>query len=371
MVVAAFVAAATAFVTSCVRVLVRLTQQDISSRMFATATRAVAVATTASAGLSLVLADLVNANVRAIVLGILCGVMGEHAILPLVEKAGKLFTIKTREAAPPSPLLAIEGLTEEHVARLEEEDIRSVHDLAFVPTARLFFPTPYSLQQIANWQDRALLRVYVSPEGVKGLDNKMKILGAIDLRGCVHQLRFSSKSEVYKMAQRETLKSALNLDEGGLEALIDSMIHDEVTLRVRLLWQASVGTEDPAEPEWVKPEATADEPRRAAVSAIVERQVLIPYARFVAGEIGAASFSTESLEFTLVFDADPNIGLPTEIYVPLTYYPDGYLVDAPGCDVNLVLVRGGTIVQVLPRSEGVATVTIRPRASSARRAATA
>lgn len=50
-------------------------------------------------------------------------------------------------------------ITNEEVERFAEEGIRSLPD-AFVPTARLFFNTNRSMQQICDWQDQALLRVY-------------------------------------------------------------------------------------------------------------------------------------------------------------------------------------------------------------------
>jgi hypothetical protein len=53
-----------------------------------------------------------------------------------------------------------------------------------------------------------------------------------------------------------------------------------------------------------------------------------PYARRVAGEPVNMSFDMVSGEFVLVFDAEPDIEAPTEIFVPAVQYPQGYQVIA-------------------------------------------
>jgi hypothetical protein len=244
--IAAAAALVTAFAIAFARIVLRLSSGDVSSRMFAWATRSVALAGVAAVGLFVVLGELMTTTERALLLGVFVGAAGDQAILPLLEKAASLFKLNAVQAASASPLLAIEGMTAEHVERLAEEDIRSVHDLAFVPTARLFFPTPYSLQQICNWQDRALLIVYVGVDGAQALARAMKLLGALDLRACCHALRYGHASA----AQQASLLKALSLDDGGLESLINSMAHDEVTMRVRLYWQSAATNDEPTTSTW-------------------------------------------------------------------------------------------------------------------------
>jgi hypothetical protein len=258
--IAAASALGTAFVVAFARIVLRLSSGDVSSRMFAWATRSVALAGLAAVGLFIVLVDLMTTTQRTLLLGIFVGAAGEHAILPLLEKTGSLFKLQAVPASKDSPLLAIEGMTAEHVERLEEEDIRSVHDLAFVPTARLFFPTPYSLQQICNWQDRALLIVYVGVEGAKALERQMKLLGALDLRACCHALHHGASQDA---AQKAALLKALSLDEGGLDSLIDSMAHDEVTMRVRLYWQSAVTNDEPTVTSWAEDTQDVTAPRES------------------------------------------------------------------------------------------------------------
>src|SRR5262249_48114985 len=135
-----------------------------------------------------------NSVTGALVLGLFVGATGDHAIEFLLDKASKAFSTGAATAHAVSPLLGIEGITDAHVDRLEEEGIVSIHDLAFVPTARLFFWTAYSLQQICNWQDRALLQVYVGKKAADALAEQMHIRGAIDLRAFAHDVVFGCRS---------------------------------------------------------------------------------------------------------------------------------------------------------------------------------
>jgi hypothetical protein len=56
-----------------------------------------------------------------------------------------------------------------------------------------------------------------------------------------------------------------------------------------------------------------------------------PYARREQGEPKSVKFDAGAGVFTLIFDADPKIDAPTEIYVPPAHFPSGVRIDAPGC----------------------------------------
>lgn len=78
------------------------------------------------------------------------------------------------------------------------------------------------------------------------------------------------------------------------------------------------------------------------------------YARRVQGEPKSAKFDAAAGTFTLVFDADPRIDAPTEIYVPTIHFPRGAKVDAPGCK----MVITGQLVELKAETAGPKTVTI-------------
>lgn len=245
-------AIATAFSANLVRIIVRVSSGDVTAKTLAWATRSLVLVIVADVGLFVVLKDVVQSPSSAILLGVFVGATGDHAIQFLLEKGSAVFKVGTPAAVGPSPLLGIEGMTTEHVERLEEEGILSVHDLAFVPTARLFFTTAYSLQQICNWQDAALLLVYVGKDATKVLGDKMQIRGAIDLRAVAHDILFSP-GDAENLKMRDSLQKALNLDDGGLLSLLRSMAHDEVTMRARLYWASAVA------PASLEPQPTSGE----------------------------------------------------------------------------------------------------------------
>lgn len=80
-----------------------------------------------------------------------------------------------------------------------------------------------------------------------------------------------------------------------------------------------------------------------------------PYARRVQGEPKSARFDRAAGTFTLVFDADPAIAAPTEIFVPLCHYPNGARVAAPGCTV---VANGRNIVELRADGGGERTVVL-------------
>jgi len=232
-------AAATAFLANLARIILRISGGDVTTRTFSWAIRSVILVIIADVGLFALLGDAAAGINHALLIGIFVGATGDHAIQFFLDKAAKALNTGPIEAQKASPLLDIESITASHVERLEEEGIVSIHDLAFVPTARLFFATAYSLQQICDWQDRALLLVYVGKRSAQALAEQMNIRGAIDLRAFAHDLLFEpgkpSETDI-----RESLRKALNLEPGGLAAVLESMAHDEVAMRVRYYWGAVI-----------------------------------------------------------------------------------------------------------------------------------
>jgi hypothetical protein len=55
-----------------------------------------------------------------------------------------------------------------------------------------------------------------------------------------------------------------------------------------------------------------------------------PYPRYVQGTPKKIEFKRKAGVFTLVFDADPTVGAPTEIFVPTVQYPGGFRVETSG-----------------------------------------
>jgi hypothetical protein len=81
-----------------------------------------------------------------------------------------------------------------------------------------------------------------------------------------------------------------------------------------------------------------------------------PYARRIAGEPVSVSFDIGSGELVLVFDAEPAIAAPTEIFVPAIQYPQGYQVIASAGEVERR--DADTCVAINCRNSGRVTVRI-------------
>lgn len=247
--VACSVAAATttAFLANLARVMLRISGGDVTTRTFSWAFRSVVLVIIADVGLYALFEKELTGILQTLLLGIFVGATGDHAIQFVLDRAGKIFNPGAGEAQKLSPLLDIDGVTAAHIERLEEEGIVSIHDLAFVPTARLFFSTAYSLQQICDWQDRALLLVYVGKKSADALAEKMNIRGAIDLQAFAHRILFEDDASG-TAAIKTSLGTALQLDAGAIEAMLASMAHDEVVMRIRYYWGGVVSPHHPGPP---------------------------------------------------------------------------------------------------------------------------
>lgn len=169
--------------------MVRLSSYDITARAYTWAVRSIVVVAAATAGLA---AAIAPTELRTmIVLGILTGVTGHHALDLFLDKANDLLGLKKADRQS-SPLLSIDGIVPEHVSRLEEEGIVSIHDLAYAPTARLFFSLPYGLQAVCAWQDDALLRAKLGSERATDLFRYLGIRSAVAFRDLALRERASS-----------------------------------------------------------------------------------------------------------------------------------------------------------------------------------
>jgi hypothetical protein len=238
--VACAAAAGSGFLLHFARILVRLANQDFNARMYSWACRStffVLVATLVSAALAArdSAQGLIQYPHQAVLLGTTIAVFGSSVLELIADKAAGIFGLGAQTPRKPTDLLLIEGLTPEDIERLAEEGVDSLHALAFVPTARLFFSTNHSLQRLVDWQDQALLHVYVGSTRAQALKEKMLHRGAIDLWGTVHGMGGAAEDP-----RRASLAQALGMDAGQLAAFVETIRQDQVTRRLHAHWSASV-----------------------------------------------------------------------------------------------------------------------------------
>lgn len=244
------VTAAAGFAINSARLLVRIASLDYNSRMFTCATRSVVLAVIADVGLFAVLREVAGTLTGAILLGLFAAALGDHAIDLMVEKISAVFGVKVPKKGD-SPLLAIGGVTLEDVERFEDEGVLSLHDLAFTPTARLFFNTTHSLQRIVDWQDQALLHVYFGAERARRIWESLTIRGVIDVQGLCEKIQTDEARSAKQPADSGEPKGETNLLEevkaalqvGSVEAAREALATiewDEPTMRLRIHFRSCV-----------------------------------------------------------------------------------------------------------------------------------
>lgn len=174
--------ATTSYMLSIGRILVRIAGNDATTRTFADAARSYGLCVV-SAGLLACLTvsstDPKSAQ-ASIAMGIAVGLLGDRAFLAVSNRAAALLGTEVETVDPGTGLRTIEGIGPEDAQRLKEENITSVHALAFAPPPRLFFNTSQHLQRICDWQDQALLHVAFGETRAKALREHFQVRGAID-----------------------------------------------------------------------------------------------------------------------------------------------------------------------------------------------
>ncbi len=164
------------------RLLVRIANNDATPRTLATAGRSFALCVVSAgllACLTLSSSDGDSAQ-TSIAMGIAVGLLGDRAFLAVSNRAAALLGAEAEIVENGNELRTLEGLSSDEAWRLHEENIGSIHALAFVPPPRLFFNSSQPLRRICDWQDQALLIVLVGAPRARTLRELLQVRGAID-----------------------------------------------------------------------------------------------------------------------------------------------------------------------------------------------
>jgi hypothetical protein len=252
-------ATATVFSIQFARCIQRIATRDDTPAMFSWATRAVIFVIIADLGFFALLYKATGGGSGlglwgAALLGVTTGILGRNALRDLQAKAMEQLKLGTPKRKNDESILRVDGVTEEDDERCAEEGLRSLADLAFAPTARLFFNTGYSLQKITDWQDQALLALRVSDDrraelaklGARGATDLWELAKHFDIEQRFPALAAQAQSP--KPAESDTgrnlsgaepgdawsaLKLVLGLSEGALISLLWSVYTDDVVKRMR------------------------------------------------------------------------------------------------------------------------------------------
>jgi hypothetical protein len=215
--------ATTSFMLSIGRILVRIAGNDATTRTFADAARSYGLCVV-SAGLLACLTvsstDPKSAQ-ASIAMGIAVGLLGDRAFIAVSNRAAALLGTEVETIEPGLGLRVIEGVGLEDSQRLQEENITSIHALAFAPVPRLFFNSSQNLQRICDWQDQALLFVYVGETRAKSLREHFQIRGAIDAQ------KLAGTRDTLEPEVMQQLVVSLNMPSAvHLRQLFNRLLHD-------------------------------------------------------------------------------------------------------------------------------------------------
>ena len=131
------------------------------------------------------------------------------------------------------PVSDLDGLTVWHEARLQEEDIENIPNMADADLVELFLNTRFPPERIIDWMDQAILYTQLGPQGEKpekGTRNKLRLHG---IRTATSLLQALTKEE-----SRKTVERLLEEEEGvnALPTLQSSLIIN-ANLRLIQRWR--------------------------------------------------------------------------------------------------------------------------------------
>jgi hypothetical protein len=201
-----------------------------------------------------------------LIVGFTIGVFPKVA-LQIVQTAFRQVTgLVVKGLRTESPLSALDGLTVWHEARLEEEDIENVPNMATADIVELFLSTRIPPNRLIDWVDQAILYTHLSPGG----DEKDQSIRQLEerRRGQLRSLGVRTATSfvelpVWDPATRQVLKSK-GLDPGPLGFLQDAVKSNANFALVRR-WRCLSGS-SPAPSNGSGPAALGNGHRRPTVS---------------------------------------------------------------------------------------------------------
>jgi hypothetical protein len=215
--------ATTSFMLSIGRILVRIAGNDATTRTFADAARSYGLCVVSAGLLACLTVSSTDPKTAqaSIAMGIAVGLLGDRAFIAVSNRAAALLgtEVETTDSGP--GLRVLEGIGAEDNQRLLEENITSIHALAFVPIPRLFFNSSQHLHRICDWQDQALLHVYFGETRAKALREHFQIRGAVDAQKLAGRLDDVDPEVLQQLVVSLNMSSAAHIRQ-----LFGRLVHD-------------------------------------------------------------------------------------------------------------------------------------------------
>ncbi|MBN1219685.1 MAG: hypothetical protein JXM69_12210 [Anaerolineae bacterium] len=185
----------------------------------------------------------VNLALVSVILFVI-GFFPDHGLTWLVSTAQTILKQRWNPSKELN-LSEVEGLNIWQQARLKQEGIENVQNLAAANVADLVVSTPFTVNQIIDWIDQAILTVYASQNQLESLE-KVGVRAASDLLTNTHEGRYLAE-----LAEAAALnKSELKVLKRSLESALN------MTLVARFRWQSSLDEEKIEEAKNIVPVQT-------------------------------------------------------------------------------------------------------------------
>jgi hypothetical protein len=157
--------------------------------------------------------------------------LGDRAAMSVGERVASVLGIGAAPRPDNRSLLQIDGITEDEAARLAEEGLATPHALAFASTLTLFLSTPFTLQQICDWQDQCLLLVRFTPVKVTLCREQLLWRGLTDAQRAAREFIAGRMSA----SEAEDITRILGLSgEAKQSAMLRSLAQDPIAERLDL-----------------------------------------------------------------------------------------------------------------------------------------
>ncbi len=171
-----------------------------------------------------------------LVLGFVLGVFPRVGWQVIQTSIKRVFSIAVPSLQTQLPLSDLDGLTVWHEARLEEEDVENIPNMATADLIDLLINTRFPPDRIIDWVDQAILYTHLGPQPKKNGDPGLRsILRAHGIRTATSLVEDYNRSEFHK--DREAFEEIIAASgRNPMRSLVDA-VGTNPTLKLIQTWK--------------------------------------------------------------------------------------------------------------------------------------
>jgi hypothetical protein len=170
-----------------------------------------------------------------LVLGFVLGVFPRVGWQVIQTSIKRVFSIVVPSLQTQLPLSDLDGLTVWHEARLEEEDVENIPNMATADLIDLLINTRFPPDRIIDWVDQAILYTHIGPQAKDGDDGLRSILRAHGIRTATSLVEDYNRSEFHN--DRESFEGIIAASgRNPMRSLVDA-VGTNPTLKLIQTWK--------------------------------------------------------------------------------------------------------------------------------------